>query len=141
MPQFDVILQGGGRLALVLPEGTDPATAGSFMDVARAHMESGAPIAILNGVGRIIDNRPLNEQELTRVTTRDRSSGKYHVRYIEVQLNGDERTLVDERCQADQSGSYDVVEEVPEASTRDVLCYYCYPPVEEDRGYTAGPIG
>lgn len=140
MAQFDVILLGGGRLVLTFPEGTDPATAGGFMEQAQAYLDSGQPIAVMSGVGKIIDNRPLNEQSLTKITTHDRSSGRYHTRYIEVQLNGDERILVDERCQADQSGKYDVVEEVPESATRDVLCYYCYPPVEVDRGHTAGPI-
>jgi hypothetical protein len=57
-----------------------------------------------------------------------------------VQVNGNERIVVDERCQADQSGKYDVLEAVPESADRNTLCYYCYPPVEVEREPTAGPI-
>ena len=55
------------------------------------------------------------------VHTRDRSSGRYHVRY-----RIDNRLVVDERCNLDQSGAYDEVE--PPADVEiGLLCKYCHP--------------
>lgn len=136
-----LILQGAGTMSLVAPEGAPPREAAALRQALEAHTKSRLPVSIFYGIGEIIDNRPLNEQNLTKITTRDRSSGRYHSRYIEVQENGDERTLVDERCQTDQSGNYDVLEAVPQSADRDTLCFYCFPPVDEvEREPTAGPI-
>lgn len=141
MARYDIILQGGGKLILAAEEGQlRNDEAGAIMRGLQEYIDSGQPIAVLNGVGKIIDNRPLNEQNLTKITTCDRSSGKYHERWIEVQLDGNERILTDERCQADQSGNFDVVEAPREGADRNELCYYCYPPVENAVTYTAGPI-
>lgn len=71
------------------------------------------------------------------VTTRDRSSGRYHVRY---QLG--RRLLVDERCNLDQAGSYEVMPRGTQADRGDgvlvgaepsLLCQYCFerPEAEE----------
>jgi len=141
MARFDVILQGGGKIVLAIPEGAlRKDEAGQMMHDLQSHIDSGRPITMINGVGDIIDNRPLNERNVTPILTRDRSSGKYHERYVVVQTDGGERMVTDERCQADQSGKFDVVDELPEAADRNVLCYYCFPPVEKTDEYTAGPV-
>jgi hypothetical protein len=140
MKGMKLVLQGGGRMTLVAEPGIRPEEFGALKQALKAHEDDGAPITMFGGIDEIIDNRPLNERNVTPIVTRDRSSGKYHERYVVVQVNGNERIVVDERCQADQSGKYDVLEAVPESADRNTLCYYCYPPVEVEREPTAGPI-
>lgn len=65
--------------------------------------------------------------EIRQVITQDRSSGRYHIR---IEVNG--RRLVDERCNLDQAGAYDVVDVLPSDADRKVLCGWCFP--------DAGPI-
>lgn len=128
---FDIILQGSGTVLLSLKDQINPDEAGEVMRRAEAHLASRRPITLINGVDQIIDNRPMNERSPTRITTVDRSSGKYHERWIEVQLDGNERVLVDERCQTDQSGRYDVLPEgPPESADVNTLCRWCYPAVK-----------
>jgi hypothetical protein len=71
-----------------------------------------------------------------QITTRDRSSGRFHKRYI---ING--RTVVDERCNLDQAGAYDVMPQVSRASRGDgvpigtdpaLLCKFCFGDTEAD---------
>ncbi len=140
MANHKLILQGGGRMTLVTEPSTTLKEVEGLHQAFTAYEKEGAPLSLFSGIAEIIDNRPLNERNVTPITTRDRSSGKYHERYVVVQTNGGERIAVDERCQADQSGSYDVVEAPREGADRNELCYYCYPPVEVQREHTAGPI-
>lgn len=124
---FDLILQGGGRMVLSFDEGLNPDEVGAFAEHFKRSQEQGVPVTSIVGVRKIIDNRPMNERAPTRIITRDRSNGRIHYRYIEVQENGHERMLVDERCQSDQSGKFDVLEQVPEAADRNMLCRFCMP--------------
>lgn len=57
------------------------------------------------------------------VYVRDDSSGRIHKR-----RRDGARFLVDERCNADQSGAYSVIENV-EAADYDALCGHCFPAV------------
>lgn len=131
---FDIILQGGGQVLLVFKGDPDPDEVGAFSQQVEKHLASGRPVTMLVGADKIIDNRPMNEQSPTRIITRDRSSERIHFRYIEVQENGAERTLVDERCQTDQSGKFDVLTEVPESADRNTLCRWCFPGSENLNG-------
>lgn len=63
--------------------------------------------------------------EVTQIITRDRSSGRYHKRY-RITEDGQTRTVVDERCQTDQSGGYDVVAAPRVIKGRKELCKYCF---------------
>lgn len=74
--------------------------------------------------------------EVTEITTRDESSGRYHHRYV---VNG--RTVVDERCNLDQAGAYHVMSRgtradrgdgVPVGTDPALLCQYCFPPHKDD---------
>lgn len=128
--KFDVILQGGGRMVLAfLDPNITPDEVGAFKVEFEKMVLAGGPITAVAGAGQIIDNRPANEQTLTKITTVDRSSGRYHERWIEVQLDGNERMLTDERCQADQSGRFEVLPVVPDSADENTLCRYCFPGV------------
>ncbi len=60
------------------------------------------------------------------ILTRDRSSGRVH-RRLRI---GDRRGfLVDERCNADQSGDYEVLAST-EGIEPDALCRWCFPEIE-----------
>lgn len=131
---FDVILQGGGRILLSFDGSLDPDEMGTFTEHFKRAQEDGRPLMSIAGVRHIIDNRAINEQSPTRIITCDRSSGRYHYRYIEVQENGNERILVDERCQTDQSGKFDVLTEIPESADRNTLCRFCMPGSENAGG-------
>lgn len=66
------------------------------------------------------------DENLDIVLTRDRSSGRVHRR-----MRHGGRLMVDERCQTDQSGAFEVVEAeaLPANAAR---CRFCFPP--EERG-------
>lgn len=65
-----------------------------------------------------------------QITTRDKSSGRFHRRYL---ING--RYMVDERCNLDQAGGYEVMESkgqsplagIPLGTDLDLLCKWCFP--------------
>ena len=130
-PKYDVILQGGGRMVLAFKDPTiSPEEVGMYSHEVERHLASGRPIMMMIGVGEIIDNRGMNEKNLTKIVTVDRSSGRYHERWIEVQLDGNERILTDERCQADQQGRFEVLPEgVPPSADENTLCKFCWPPL------------
>jgi len=65
------------------------------------------------------------------LTTRDLSSGRYHHRY-----RVEDRLLVDERCNLDQAGAYEIVQGhlgngpfagIPLGTNLDLLCKWCFP--------------
>ena len=69
--------------------------------------------------------------DMQEVTTRDRSSGRFHIRVL---YGG--RMLVDERCNLDQAGAYDIMPRgtradrgrgVPVGTDDKMLCQYCFP--------------
>lgn len=63
------------------------------------------------------------DREVSRVITRDRSSGRVHVRLF---VNG--QPLTDERCNLDDAGAYEVVpDEAIAELDRDALCRRCFP--------------
>jgi hypothetical protein len=77
------------------------------------------------------------------ILTKDRSNGRFHKRYAEVQsgydardpLRSASRILVDERCNTDQSGSYTIVNEYEVAvSQPEARCRYCFPMDVTDHG-------
>lgn len=55
--------------------------------------------------------------------TMDRSSHRVHER-----IRYKDRWFVDERCQTDQSGSFDIIEDVSNLD-RDQFCGFCFPRV------------
>lgn len=136
--RFKIIMQGGGRLLILVPKDMRKDEAGAFIGEVQRHIDHGLPIGILFGVDEVLDNRPLNEQMLTTIITRDRSDGRYHTRYVAVHERGHERLLVDARCKADPE-KFDIAE-LPESLDRNVLCYECFPPATEDVTPTAGAI-
>jgi hypothetical protein len=138
--RFDVILQGGGRIMVAFREpNIRPDEVGSFQQAAQAHLDAGLPITAMAGVEKIIDNRPENERNLTVLITRDRSSGRYHLRYLTVHERGFERLLADPKCKVDPE-KFDIVEALPESADRNVLCDECFPELRVVREYTAGPV-
>ncbi len=60
------------------------------------------------------------------ILTRDRSSGRVHRR---VRIGDRRGFLVDERCNADQSGAYEVIAST-EGIEPDALCRWCFPEIE-----------
>jgi hypothetical protein len=60
------------------------------------------------------------------ILTRDRSSGRVHRR---VRIGKSATLLVDERCNTDQSGAYDVIDST-EGIEPDALCRWCFPEIE-----------
>lgn len=123
-----LVLQGNGLILAVMPPGTAAEEAGAVKEKIEKALTSGTPVSVITGIGEIIDNRPTEERALTSIITRDKSSGRYHRRRIEHTEDGDDRILVDERCQTDQAGRYDVLDGgVPESADDDTLCRFCWP--------------
>ncbi len=60
------------------------------------------------------------------ILTRDRSSGRVHRR---VRIGTNAALLVDERCQTDQSGDYEVIGST-EGIEPDALCRWCFGEIE-----------
>lgn len=78
----------------------------------------------------------LGFSEHQAVTTRDRSSGRFHQRFP---LN--RRLLVDERCNLDAAGAYDVMprggradrgDGIPVGTEEGLLCKYCFGAPDEE---------
>lgn len=70
------------------------------------------------------------------IVTRDNSSGRFHKRY----RIGD-RLLVDERCNLDQAGDFEVMPQmsraidgrgVPVGTDATMLCKWCFPEAKEE---------
>jgi hypothetical protein len=120
-----VILKGDGQMLFATDRDLAPEEAESLKQRFLQWQTSGMPIGVMGGVTEIVDARPPEEQGLRRIFTRDRSSGRYHTRYVE-SVKGRPRILVDERCNTDQAGKYDVVDEVPASADENTLCRYCY---------------
>lgn len=123
-----LVLQGDSKFMLIFDEKTRPAEMGEFGQRLEAQVASGKPVTLLGGISAILDNRPSLSEALEEKVTRDKSSGRYHRRYTET-IGDKVRTLVDERCQADQSGRYEVLVAIPESATDNELCAYCWAPV------------
>jgi hypothetical protein len=122
---YKVILKGDGQMLFATDRNLTPEEAESLQQRFLQWKVSGMPIGVMGGVSEIIDDRPPDQQGLTRIFTRDRSSGRYHTRYIE-KVKGRPRRLVDERCNLDQAGKYDVVDEIPASADENTLCKHCF---------------
>jgi hypothetical protein len=76
----------------------------------------------------VVDRGPIFATVLAQVLlTRDLSSGRVHRRYAVPYQEG---LLVDERCNLDQAGAYEVIASL-EGVQEDALCRHCFGPRPE----------
>lgn len=80
----------------------------------------------------LVDYETVPTYAYRAIVTRDRSSGRLHSRVEEVTRDSGEvrRILTDERCQADESGSFDIIPldkvgEVMAESAEGAVCRFC----------------
>lgn len=66
------------------------------------------------------------EFKVDRIITRDRSSGKHHLRFV---ING--HTYANEQDNLDDAGAYDVVPELPEDIDSAKFCKRCFPEMHD----------
>jgi hypothetical protein len=122
---YKVILKGDGQMLFATDRDLTNEETESLRQRFLQWKVSGMPIGVMGGISGIIDDRPVEEQGLKRIFTRDRSSGRYHTRYVE-NVKGRGRRLVDERCNLDQAGKYDIVDEIPASADANTLCRHCF---------------
>jgi hypothetical protein len=67
------------------------------------------------------------DKAIEKIITRDRSSGRYHIR-----LNVNGRIFAQEQCNLDDAGAYEIVSALPEDIDSVKLCRNCFPTLHDN---------